>query len=280
MKQANSIEQVNVRRFPDFNNMELLRARYLVQNFTPHMHEHFALGVIEAGALRFDYRCRTFTAPAGSVNLCIAGELHTGHSAGSEGWAYRMIYFDPEVLHRTACEICGHPTSMPYFEGGVINDETLAYLVRRLHIRLEQGNIPVLEKENCFDQVLTRLITCHAQRQPELRPTGREVTAVMRIRDYLEMHYTENVTSADLCQVVNLSRFHLNRVFSQTVGIPPYAYLRQVRINQAKKLLARGESIAWAAVLTGFADQSHFTRWFKRQCGFTPGEYSNSVQYK
>ncbi|NEQ55828.1 MAG: helix-turn-helix transcriptional regulator, partial [Leptolyngbya sp. SIO3F4] len=54
---------------------------------------------------------------------------------------------------------------------------------------------------------------------------------------------------------------------------PPHAYLNHVRVHQAKRLLASGHSITDAALSTGFADQSHLHRHFKKMVGVTPGQY-------
>ena len=81
-----------------------------------------------------------------------------------------------------------------------------------------------------------------------------------------------------LSHLTHLSRYHLVRVFSKSVGPPPHAYLRQVRVDRAKALLAAGCPVAEAAVATGFTDQSHLHRWFKRLWGVTPGGYRQSVQ--
>src|SRR5437773_2215393 len=56
------------------------------------------------------------------------------------------------------------------------------------------------------------------------------------------------------------------------------AGLAQHRVSQARVLLERGCRPAEAAALTGFADQAHLTRWFRRVVGVTPGVYRNSVQ--
>ncbi len=98
------------------------------------------------------------------------------------------------------------------------------------------------------------------------------------VKDYLEAHYGETVELADLSRETGLSRYHLVRAFGAAEGVPPHAYLRQVRLRHAKALLAAGEPIAGVAAATGFSDQSHLTRWLKRLWGLTPGEYRNSVQ--
>ena len=68
------------------------------------------------------------------------------------------------------------------------------------------------------------------------------------------------------------------RSFRAEVGLPPYAWLAQHRVARARVLLERGCRPAEAAALTGFADQAHLTRWFRRVVGVTPGAYRNSVQ--
>jgi AraC-like DNA-binding protein len=70
----------------------------------------------------------------------------------------------------------------------------------------------------------------------------------------------------------------LLRSFRAEVGMPPYAWLAQHRVARARVLLEQGHRPADAATLTGFADQAHLTRWFRRVVGVTPGAYRNGVQ--
>jgi AraC-like DNA-binding protein len=76
---------------------------------------------------------------------------------------------------------------------------------------------------------------------------------------------------------VGLSRFQVARRFQQAYGMPPSAYLRQVRLRDARRRLAGGEAIGTVAVASGFADQSHLTRWFRRSYGITPGVYQRGA---
>jgi AraC-like DNA-binding protein len=83
---------------------------------------------------------------------------------------------------------------------------------------------------------------------------------------------------AELAAEAGLSRYQLVRSFRAEVGMPPYAWLAQYRVARARVLLERGCRPAEAAVQTGFADQAHLTRWFRRVVGVTPGAYRSSVQ--
>ncbi|MBD2027827.1 helix-turn-helix domain-containing protein [Leptolyngbya sp. FACHB-711] len=76
-----------------------------------------------------------------------------------------------------------------------------------------------------------------------------------------------------LAELTHLNRSYLIRVFSKAVGMPPYTYLTQVRVEKAKELLRQGMSAAETAIAVGMADQSHLNRHFKRIVGVTPGQY-------
>jgi len=86
------------------------------------------------------------------------------------------------------------------------------------------------------------------------------------------------VALQELARVVNLSPFHLARVFRQTVGLPPHAYQTRLRLVQAKTLLAQGYDVGFVASETGFCDQSHFTQQFKRHYQVTPGSYRKTAR--
>ena len=70
-----------------------------------------------------------------------------------------------------------------------------------------------------------------------------------------------------------MSREGFSRRFAKRFGMPPHAYWLAGRLNQARRLLREGEALAAVAAETGFADQSHFGRWFRRAFGVTPGRY-------
>ncbi len=272
-------EYACVRVFPALDNLEALHARYIRQSFTRHSHERLAVGVIESGAMEFYYRGENVVAAAGNINLCIPGEVHTGHAAVQSGWGYRMFYFTPAFVEKITTEIASAPHPFPFFQSGVLHDETLANQIRSLHAALEEPSLPRLEQESRLMDILAQMIIRHAQTPPALPRRGREPQAVTNVINYLQSAYTSDVSLNDLSRVSNLSRFHLVRVFRRALGVPPYEYLRQVRLERAKEMLGRGSSIAEAAARCGFVDQSHLTRWFKRTWGYTPGQYSNSVQY-
>lgn len=76
-----------------------------------------------------------------------------------------------------------------------------------------------------------------------------------------------------LAHVAGMDRFRLNREFRAAFGLPPHAWLVQLRLVEARRLLRQGISPALAAAQVGFADQSHLGRWFRRAYHMTPARY-------
>ena len=98
----------------------------------------------------------------------------------------------------------------------------------------------------------------------------------MRVaREYLEENLGRSVTLEELAHRANLGPFHLARVFRDEVGMPPHAYQMQARLGRARSLLLQGWPVARVARETGFADQSHLTRRFKRLVGVPPSRYGH-----
>jgi AraC-like DNA-binding protein len=82
----------------------------------------------------------------------------------------------------------------------------------------------------------------------------------------------------ELSAATGLGPFALLRAFRAETGLPPHAYLNQLRVRQARSLLDGGLAPAQVAACTGFADQAHLTRHFKRVVGVPPGAYQRERQ--
>jgi AraC-like DNA-binding protein len=191
-----------------------------------------------------------------------------------------MMYAEPALLADAATEVAGRGAAQPFFGDPIILDRDLAWNFLRLHVALE-GAAPRLEQDARLLSMLTSLVERHAGVRPS-PPPGRERRAVRLAREYLEDNLGRGVPLEELARLTNLSPFYLTRVFREEVGLPPHAYQTQARLGLARSLLLRGWTAARVARETGFADQSHLTRRFKRLVGVTPGRYaegSKNVQY-
>src|SRR6266545_3847372 len=133
-----------------------------------------------------------------------------------------------------------------------------------------------LEAQELVTGVILAMVERHAN-HPVTLAMPAAGAAPSQVRELLQDRFAEDLGADDLARAVGLSRFQVSRQFKEAYGLPPSAYLRQVRLRQARRRLAAGAAIAEVAAATGFADQSHLTRWFRRAYGITPAVYQRGA---
>jgi AraC-like DNA-binding protein len=277
MKPGDNLLELKFWRVPHLEGIELMRVTNLTHHYPRHIHEDYCIAVILRGTETHICRGKSYEASAGNLMLINAYEAHLTRSAGVE---FRAFHISPKELRRIALEVSVRNFEPLYFSNPVIEDSSTFQLLLNLHLKLEQKVSP-LEQEAEYLSAISFLIKQQEKFHFSLRPLGKEPRYIELVRDYLRSNYAENVSLSKLASLTNLSPFHLLRVFRGQVGVPPHEYQTQVRVIQAGRLLRKGYSILDSAHETGFFDQSHLSRNFRRITGMTPGFYlshSNIVQ--
>jgi AraC-like DNA-binding protein len=209
---------------------------------------------------------------AGDAIMVNPGELHDGMPLDGAPRAWRMLYFDPAIVAGLAA-----PESAADGEivRPAVRDPLLATRFRRVFDAVtEAPPDPIRVEEGLLLLVMHALRRHGLRRRPASEPSPPVRRALLR----LEADPAAPVSLSELARLAGVSRFQLVRGFAREVGTTPYAYLVQRRVRLAARLLARGRSIAEAAIDAGFADQSHLTRAFVRQLGVTPGRYAAAIR--
>ena len=97
---------------------------------------------------------------------------------------------------------------------------------------------------------------------------------LLEIMDYMQGHYSENVTVAHLASRLNISESYFQKVFKEYIGMPPYQYLTNIRISHAKSLLINTRlQVKLIARTVGFHSVNHFIQHFRQLTGMTPTVY-------
>ena len=102
---------------------------------------------------------------------------------------------------------------------------------------------------------------------------------VDKVDRYIDEHISSHISVEDLADLLHCSKFYFLREFKKLVGLTPYQYLMDKRLERAKTLLTTAQTnIASVGFALGFTDQAHFTRAFKKQFGVTPGQFQKQQQ--
>jgi AraC-like DNA-binding protein len=255
------------------DGVDLLRARYITHRYGRHSHETYTFGLIEAGVEEFDYGGSLLRAGPGAVALLNPDVVHTGQAATPAGWTYRVLYPQVSVVTEIAAEL-GWRNGTPRFPETVLYEPATAAVLRSAHQAAEDGD--QLASSTLLTSALASLLRAHAAAGPASDPGCARrppAAAVGMVRDLLAERLTEPPSLAELAELTGLSQFSLLRAFRNETGLPPHAFLNQLRVRRARLLLDDGVPAAKVAVATGFADQAHLTRHFKRILGVPPAAY-------
>lgn len=280
MNSNNKGEIIEFWRPEDVGQIELRRGFSVARPVPNHWHEEYQFCLVHSGKSELNYRGSNLPTPPDSLFVIHPGEVHSNQALENSGCSYRTMYADTELISTVASEFHRKKQELPFFRTAVIFDKDMIGQYLNLHLVFEETSSR-LERQTLLMNFIAELIFRFAENKPSSNRFGKERKAVKRVYDYLTEHYAENISLEELAQIANLSPFHFNRVFSELVGMPPHSFQTNLRILHAKNLLRKGFSISRVAAETGFADQSHLNRHFKKLVVVTPGQFrqnSKNVQ--
>ena len=253
---------------------ELLRGRFVDFSYDVHTHETACFALLTEGAIRIRMRGGEFVARAGDLYAIDADEPHAGWPVDAGGWRQRTLYVDLQHLRRLAGDAHhAHPLRVA---GPIVRDAEMAQRLYAMH-RCSQDRGPALLRDEAYLEFASRLVQRHLVHAGTPEPVGREQAAIGRARDYLDQNLGDHVSLDDIAGAAGLPAFQLFRAFERAVGMTPHGYQRQARVRLAMQLIRTRHSLSEASELSGFADQAHLTRWFRRFMGITPGQYRLAV---
>ena len=253
--------------------IEALHARFVKHAYRAHSHPTWTVAVVERGAARFELDATQQCAGQGELFVLEPESVHTGMAAVPEGWAYKVLYIEPTLVHEWAERDAAPPRAARWV---VFRDVALHRALMQAHAALAtepSGGLAVEEA------VLHAVGALRPHLRPGLPARGRERAehaAVRRARAHLRERWDQRVTLMQLSDAAGLSRFELVRRFRECSGVTPHAYQTNLRVEEARRRLAAGAAPAEVAAACGFADQPHLNRVFKRAVGVTPGRYARA----
>jgi AraC family transcriptional regulator len=197
------------------------------------------------------------------------------YAADGEGSAESItVAIDPGQFALAAAE--GSAFEAELIERLTGCDQALFDLARSLAVECADGypNGPLFWN-GMASTFIEGLLVRHTSKFKGL-PRGRlDRKALGRLRDYIVAHLAEQIEASALARIACRSSSHFTRVFARSVGMTPHRYVVHLRLQRAFELMRDGRhSLADIAAATGFADQSHLSRWVRRVYGVSPSEFT------
>ena len=270
MRQTTPVH-LQFRDFREALGIETVYGEQMGHDFPRHTHRSLCIGLVEQGKRIFLCRGEEHTATPGQIFVIPPHVAHTCRS-GDAPHNYRLLMVTPEVLTAIMADFRSKDQSTSFFKRLLLDDEALFENLLYLHRLLESGESLFFKQSALLPLVGAIVAQCVDTTAPP-PPCANQQETIVRVKSFMDEHYADDFSLADLAGLAHLSPYHFLRVFTACTGIPPHLYQQQVRIRQAKIKLLQGSSLSETAVETGFGDQSHFSNVFKKTVGITPGEY-------
>jgi AraC family transcriptional regulator len=238
---------------------------------TPRRHHVcFPLNSLARFNCRLAGRALRHSPGAGSISICPAGADYWAETDGSVDAILMAI--DPDQFALAAAE--GAALEAQPIERLTGWDLALLDHARRLAYGCANGYPDGAFFWNAMANAFVDGLLARHSSKFESQARGKLGADMLgRLRDYVLAHLDEPIEVGSMAKIAGRSPFHFTRVFARSVGITPYRYIVHLRLRRALELMRDGRwSLAEISAATGFADQSHLSRWIRRVHGVSPAQ--------
>lgn len=221
---------------------------------------------------------------AGFVSLMLEGEYR--ETAGFSQFGYQpfsCVYHPPGMDHRDEVGESGVTLLTLEFKPELFDAMDFAAVNLRPIIDLS-GSRPAWELMDIYHRISShpandldiesRAVALAFSIVKFSARTPRDLRSLQRAREYVDAHFAENLTLAQVARAAGVHPVYLGQIFRQEFGETLGEYLNRIRVRAAAGMLANSDlPLSAVALDLGFYDQSHFTRVFRQFTGATPGTF-------
>lgn len=191
-----------------------------------------------------------------------------------------VMLLDPIRLQQVAEQLLPNG-SINLSERYRLHDPLLQQLLLALHKEVKSGQRNGrLYADTLTNALVVHLLTTYSTSAQSSQDTGSDLfqQELRRAIEYIHDHLERNLSVAEIATAAGMNPYYFARLFKHTIGMAPYQYLLERRIERAKILLAQTDlPIAEISYRLGFSSQSHFSAMFRRLTAVTPSTYRKAL---
>ena len=248
-----------------------------------HHHREFEVLLITQGACRLEINREPLEAEQGDIVLIPPYALHSGSILPGRMFSHQCFCFDlalagDEELTQMLESGCWDTTKK--ITPGSTGYEVVLDAVQQVYRQSsEQQPGWDLIARGQMSSLLGRLV--QSKRIFSGKPNSKDVEFCIRVLQYLESHYAQEITSRDVAQEFSYTQSYFCRLFQENFGMPFQKYLCLFRLARVRLLLCEPETaVIEAAEQVGFHNASYFSRMFREEFGCTPAAFQHKRKSK
>ena len=204
---------------------------------------------------------------AGTAVIIYCDTFQQYHTGDADEWEFFFVHFDGAGLKGYAASLLDRLTPVRLRAVGEMEEA----FRRLLALRAESDLLARAEVNCLLSGMLRSMLESLYRTDSEENRSHREVQLLTK---YIHDHMSENIGMAEFEKITHYSKYYLIHLFRQQMGVPPYRYLHQCRIQRAQELLrSTNDSVSEIAAQVGYMDSVSFIRHFQSIVGATPAKY-------
>lgn len=243
---------------------------------TPHTHYCSELFYVTSGVGQFQIEDEIYSVSANDLIIVNPNILHTELSYNTSPLKYIVLGIEGLEL-----SVENQDSNFCIINLSSIRETILFYLKTMLHEIEQQHPGYEIICQNLMD-ILIVLLSRQTNFSTTFAPIQQKDSHFCTlIRNYIDVHYGENITLETLSELSHVNKYYLAHTFTETFGISPINYLINTRIKKAEKLLETSDySLAFISRACGFSSSSYFAQTFKKINGVSPSIYRKQIREK
>jgi hypothetical protein len=227
--------------------------------------KNYQIGIVRQGNGEFNVGGNNFPISSGQLFFIHPGKIHSGKPDFEIGWTVDTITLKADFVYEL------FNNNKPIFNDTVVENSALKITFEKAFELLSTYRENFENESNLFLLITDLFKDVSNTSIDDDKKANNE--AIDRAIDFISKNYKKSFSLDDLAEQVFLSKFHLLRIFKKKIGLSPYAYQTQLKLNEARKLIFKDKTLTEIAYELGFADQAHFTNTFKKHAnGANPSD--------
>lgn len=244
-----------------------------------HWHKEFEIIKVILGSFNLRLNNIGYTLTAGDIIFVECGTLHGGEP---DNCVYECLVFDLNMLKRRQNDAIT-PLISPLIDGSKgINcvipqkgSSVYSAASALFAVTSNRDDFYEIETYSLLFRLLSQLYKTESISSVSKNPqTTKKNQTVIKLLDWIDNNFTENITLQKLSEISNLSEKYICRVFKEYTSKTPINYINELRIDAAcHEMISDKKSVTEAALACGFNDLSYFSKLFKRYKHISPYKY-------
>ena len=233
-----------------------------------HKHKELTITALKSGDIEILFNDKTDILSSGKLSFVNPHEVHSASLTQTQSLGCYVLY-----LEEKWCE----EITLSRIRFSLVDNKSLYELFLQTceHLFLEEPS--ALEKEEKLLEFMSDVFLNYTETIPQETIHTKNRNLAYKIKEYLEVNVEDEILLADIAFSLKLSVVHIIRIFKKEFGLPIHSYILNQKVHLAKNLLSQNIPVSEVAQISGFFDQSHLNRSFKRVFQLTPKEYQNKI---